>query len=168
MKSGWLMLLLAVLAYGFTFLLKPELFMPALLGSLALLKMMAPILLMVLFLMALMNRFFNPKSIAKHLGEESGFKGWIIALFGGILSHGPSYVWYPMLQQMRDDGAKDGLIVAFFYARSIKIPWLPVMVSYFGITFTIILSIYVILAAWIQGLITQKLSVKRTLESEET
>jgi len=94
------------------------------------------------------------------LGKESGFKGWVFALLGGILSHGSSYVWYPMLSELRKHGARDGLIVAFFYARAIKLPWLPVMVSYFGITFTLVLSVYILLGAWIQGLIVDKIVAK--------
>ena len=130
----------------------------SLFASLQVLKMIAPILLIVFFLMALLNTFIDEKSIAKHLGEESGAKGWFIALFGGILSHGPGYIWYPMLQELRNKGALDGLIVAFLYARSIKLPWLPLMISYFGISFTIVLSFYIVLGAFIQGVISNRLS----------
>ena len=158
MKSGWIMLLLSIVLYGVTYVIKPDLVIPALLASGKLLKYIAPILLFVIILTALINSFFDPKKIAQHLGTQSGIKGWLIAISGGILSHGPSYIWYPMLQRIRENGAKDGIIVAFFYARSIKIPWLPIMVSYFGITFTVVLSTYIIIAALIQGLITQQLS----------
>jgi len=131
----------------------------SLFASLKVLKMIVPILLIVFFLMALLNTFVNEKSIAKHLGKESGAKGWFIALFGGILSHGPGYIWYPMLQELRNKGALDGLVVAFVYARSIKLPWLPLMINYFGISFTIVLSFYIILGAFIQGIIANRLKL---------
>ena len=152
------MLAITLILYGVTAFLDPSIARFALNKSLDVLMMIAPILLIVFFLMALLATFIKPKSIAKHLGEESGLKGWFVALAGGILSHGPGYVWYPMLSELRNHGARDGLIVAFFYARAIKLPWLPVMIGYFGIAFTLVLSIYILLGAWIQGVIADKMT----------
>ncbi len=160
-RSGWIMLSLVLILYGITLLTDSSVAYEAFAKSQNLLKVIAPILLLVFFLMALLNTFIKPKAIAKYLGKESGTKGWSFALLGGILSHGSSYVWYPMLSQLRELGARDGLIVAFFYARAIKLPWLPVMVSYFGITFTLVLTFYIVLGAWMQGLIAEKITVKK-------
>ena len=159
-KSGMIMLSIVILLYIILYFYAPQKIFASLHANLKLLKMIAPILLIVFFLMALLNSFIDEKSIAKHLGKESGVKGWFIALLGGILSHGPGYIWYPMLEELRKKGALDGLIVAFLYARSIKLPWLPLMISYFGITFTLVLSFYVVLGAFIQGVITNKLERK--------
>ncbi len=156
-KSGYIMLGVVCALYIVLYFFNTDKILASLFASLDVLKMIAPILLIVFFLMALLNTFINEKSIAKHLGKESGVKGWFIALFGGILSHGPGYIWYPMLQELRKKGALDGLVVAFLYARSIKLPWLPLMISYFGLSFTIVLSFYVVLGAFIQGVITNRL-----------
>jgi uncharacterized membrane protein YraQ (UPF0718 family) len=157
-KSGLIMLAVVGVLYVVTFVFSPETGKNALAASGAIIKMIAPILLVVFFLMALLNTSIDAKYIARHLGKESGLRGWLIALSGGILSHGPAYVWYPMLSEMRKQGARDGLIVAFFYTRSIKLPWLPLMVSYFGLLFTVLLTFFVILGAWVQGLIVDRLS----------
>lgn len=152
-KSGMVMLAVVAILYLVTFWFSPDMGRKALEASGGIVKMIAPILLIVFFLMALLNTSINAKYIARHLGKESGLRGWFIALGGGILSHGPAYVWYPMLSEMRKQGARDGLIVAFFYTRSIKLPWLPLMVSYFGLLFTVLLTFFVILGAWLQGVI---------------
>ncbi|QOP45792.1 permease [Sulfurimonas paralvinellae] len=157
-KSGIIMLGIVILLYTILYFYHPDKIIASFKASLETLKMIVPILLIVFFLMALLNTFIDEKSIAKHLGEDSGVKGWTITLFGGILSHGPGYIWYPMLEELRKKGALDGLIVAFLYARSIKLPWLPLMISYFGLTFTFVLSFYVILGAFFQGFITNRLS----------
>lgn len=159
-RSGWIMLSITLIIYGITIFTDSSVAYGAFDKSLNVLKMITPILLLVFFLMALLNTFIKPKGIAKYLGKESGSKGWSFALLGGILSHGSSYVWYPMLSELREHGARDGLIVAFFYARAIKLPWLPVMVSYFGITFTLVLTFYIVFGAWMQGLIADKITVK--------
>lgn len=159
-RSGWIMLGITLTLYGITVFIDPSVARDAFDKSLNVVKMITPILLVVFFLMALLNTFIKPKSIAKHLGKESGAKGWSFALLGGILSHGSSYIWYPMLSELRDHGARDGLIVAFFYSRAIKLPWLPVMISYFGIAFTLVLTFYILLGAWIQGLLADKMTEK--------
>ncbi|MCF6206803.1 MAG: permease [Sulfurovum sp.] len=156
-SSGKIMLLVVVVLYTITFFLSPKTGQKALASAWEIIEMVAPILLIVFFLMALLNTSIDSKYIAKHLGKESGLKGWLIALGGGILSHGPAYVWYPMLAQMREHGAREGLIVAFFYARSVKLPWLPLMVSYFGLLFTVLLTFFVIVGAWLQGLVADML-----------
>ena len=161
-RSGWVMLAIVALLYLLTFLLDPSSAKASALAALKTLKMIAPILLIVFFIMALLDTFINPKNIAKHLGEESGLKGWIIALTGGILSHGPGYIWFPMLNDFRKHGARDGLIVAFLYARSIKLPWLPLMISYFGPTFTILLTFFVLLGAWLQGVIVDIFNAQKS------
>jgi len=160
-KSGIVMLTVVAMLYLITFWFSPDTGMQALEASGSIVKMIIPVLLLVFFLMALLNMSIKAKQISRHLGEKSGVKGWLIALGGGILSHGPAYVWYPMLSEMREQGARDGLIVAFFYARSIKLPWLPLMASYFGLLFTILLTLFVILGAWLQGLIVDYLNYRR-------
>jgi uncharacterized membrane protein YraQ (UPF0718 family) len=158
-RGSWILLSIVGLFYLLTFLMNAEAGKEALFACWNIVKMIAPILLVVFFLMALLNTFIDSKNIAKHLGEESGVRGWIIALVGGVLSHGPAYIWYPLLADLRKNGARDGLVVAFFYTRSIKLPWLPLMISYFGLAFTVVLTLLVILSAWVQGMIADKIVV---------
>ncbi len=155
--SGLVMLGVVALLYLVLGILHPDKTVSALWASLGVLKMIIPILLLVFFLMALLNAYIDEKAISSYIGEESGIKGWFLALFGGILSHGPGYVWYPLLQNLREQGAKDGLIVAFIYARAIKIPWIPLMVTYFGWSFTLFYTFWVVVGAWVQGIVAQRL-----------
>ncbi len=110
-----------------------------------------PLFLLIITLTALINYFLKPKQIIKHFGKDSGAKGVFYALLGGILSHGPMYAWFGMLQDMRSQGLKDGLIAVFMYARAVKLPLLPFMVDLFGLLFTIIMTLYILIAAVLQG-----------------
>jgi len=132
----------------------------ALEAALKVLGSLLPILLLVILLTALINFLFHPKSLARHLGEEGGWRGWAIALSAGVLSHGPMYAWYPMIADLRRHGMRDGLTAAFFYARAVKLPLLPMMVAYFGLDFTVLLSLLTLLAAWGQGMIMDRWSSK--------
>jgi len=157
-RVSWIMLAITVVVYIITAVFNPHVAMSALEKSYEIIKSIAPIIVVVLFLMAIFSTLVKSKNIVKHIGEGSGIRGWFIAIFGGVLSHGSTYIWYPILAQMRSDGAKDGLLIAFFYARAIKLPWIPVMVAYFGLTFTILLSVYILLGAVLQGIIADKTS----------
>ena len=119
-------------------------------GGLILIKLI-PIFLAVIVLTAVINYFLKPQQIVKYFGEKSGIIGWFYAIIGGIISHGPMYAWYPMLQDMKSHGLRDGLIVTFLYARTIKLPLLPLMIDYFGLIFTTVLLIYILVGAYVQG-----------------
>jgi len=56
-----------------------------------------------------------------------------------------------MMQDMRSHGLKDGLIATFMYARAVKLPLLPFMVDLFGLLFTIVMTLYILIAAVLQG-----------------
>ncbi len=146
-----------LLLYFFLFLADQHATEAALFKTAKVIAEITPILLIVIFFTALINRLFRPEALAKHLGQESGLRGWLIALFAGILSHGPMYAWYPMIEDLKKHGLRDGLIVTFFYARSIKIPLLPLMIAYFGLGFTVLLSLYTVIASLLQGLILDRL-----------
>ncbi len=110
-----------------------------------------PIFALVITLTALINYFLKPKKIMKYFGKDSGTKGIFYTLLGGIISHGPMYAWYPMLDDMRKHGLKFGLIATFMYAMAVKIPLLPFMVGLFGLPFTVIVNVYILIFAIFQG-----------------
>jgi uncharacterized membrane protein YraQ (UPF0718 family) len=114
-----------------------------------------PALVLMVFFMGIVDHFVSPGTLSKYVGEGSGVKGWFLAICTGILSHGPIYAWYPLLRRLRDQGMKSGLIAVFLYNRAIKIPLLPVIIYYFGITFVVILAVYLIIGSVVQGYIVE-------------
>jgi uncharacterized membrane protein YraQ (UPF0718 family) len=140
-----------VAAYLLSGLLDPGKTADAFNASLQLLLALLPLFAAIIVLTAILNRFLKPKVLAKHLGSGSGVRGWLLALLAGIISHGPMYAWYPMLQELKKQGLGNGLIAVFLYARAVKLPLLPIMVDYFGLLFTLTLMVYIMLGALIQG-----------------
>ena len=116
-----------------------------------------PVFVFTFILMFLSNLLLDAKKIIKYTGESAGFKGWFISIVTGVLSSGPIYMWYPLLSDLKDKGMKDAFITAFLYNRAVKIPLLPIMIYYFGLAFTIVLSFYMILFSVINGLIVHKI-----------
>jgi uncharacterized membrane protein YraQ (UPF0718 family) len=126
-----------------------------------------PIFALIIILTTLTHYFLKPKHIIKHLGEESGVMGMVYAIIGGILSHGPMYVWYGMLEDMREHGLRDGLIATFLYARAVKLPLLPFMIGLFGVTFTVVINLYILLFAILQGKIVDKIICYNNLNASQ-
>ena len=144
-----------ILLYLVLFLFRPESIQKSLKASGNLLIHIVPVLFLIIFFMGIMNYFVNPKVVSKYTGKGSGIKGWFLAISTGILSHGPIYVWYPLLKELRNQGMRSGLVSVFLYNRAIKIPLLPLMVYYFGIKFVAVLLIYMIIASIAGGKIIE-------------
>jgi uncharacterized membrane protein YraQ (UPF0718 family) len=146
-----------ILLYLVLFLFRPESIPKSLQASGKLLLHIVPVLFLIIFFMGIMNYFVNPKAVSKYVGKGSGIKGWFLAISTGILSHGPIYVWYPLLKELRNQGMRSGLVSVFLYNRAIKIPLLPLMVYYFGIKFVAVLLIYLIIASIAGGEIIERI-----------
>ncbi|HEC81671.1 MAG TPA: permease [Thermoplasmatales archaeon] len=144
-----------IILYILLFLLTPENIYLSLQTALHIFIQIIPVIAAVVVLMGISNYILKPKVVIKHLGEDSGVKGWILAISFGILSHGSIYVWYPLLKELRERGMKTGLLAAFLYNRAVKIPLLPLMIFYFSIPFVAVLTVYTILASVVEGKILE-------------
>jgi len=154
--TGWYFLLGVILIYIITFFISTEKVYSSLIFFKDILLKIIPIFILIFILMTLTNYFIKPKTLMKYLGKNSGIKGWIIAIVGGILSSGPVYMWYPILNDLQKQGMKTGLIATFLYNRAVKIPLLPLLIVYFGITYSLVLLIVMIVVSVIQGWTTEK------------
>ena len=110
-----------------------------------------PVLALVVTLLILTNYLLKPQQVAAHLGASSGAKGWLLAAAGGIISHGPIYVWYPLLQDLQEKGMRPGLSAVFLYNRAVKVPLLPVMIYYFGAAYVAVLMVTMVAASLAEG-----------------
>lgn len=127
---GFSFLIIVIILYIVLFFFEPRKVYGFLHASLDIIIQIFPVLVLVILLMGISNYFLKPKIVSKYLGLESGVKGWFLSALFGILSHGPIYVWYPLLKDLRDHGMRTGLVAVFLYNRAIKIPLLPVMIFF--------------------------------------
>jgi uncharacterized membrane protein YraQ (UPF0718 family) len=115
------------------------------------------VFILIFILIAFTNYIIKPKIISKYLGKKAGIKGWLISIITGILSTGPIYMWYPLLKNLKQRGARDAYIATFLYNRSIKLPILPIIIFYFSLKFVIVLLTVMIFVSVIQGIIVEKI-----------
>lgn len=155
--GGWYFLGLVLFSYVVTFFVNSKLIYSALKFSKNIFIQILPVILIIFLLMSLTNYFLQPKILVKYLGKNSGLKGWIISIIAGILSTGPIYMWYPLLNDLQKHGMRSGLISAFLYNRAVKIPLIPLLVVYFGLVYTLILLFTMICISIVQGFLTEKI-----------
>ena len=165
-RASWYFLLGTIIIYIILFLLNRESFIVSGGFFLKILKTIIPVFIIVFVLMSLMNYFVTAKTVTKHLGEKSKIKGWFFAVIAGIISHGPIYMWYPLLAEAKEKGVRNGLLSCFLYNRAIKIPLLPIIILYFGIKYVLILTIVMIIMSIVQGIILEKI-VGKEIEIKE-
>lgn len=151
MWYGFVFLAFVVFVYLILFILSRENIYRSLRVSGNILVNLIPVLIVVILLTGIASYFFKPKAVSRYLGKESGIRGWFIAALAGILSHGPIYIWYPLLKEFRQKGMRTGLLGVFLYNRAIKIPLLPLLIYYFGTEFTLLLIMWMIAASVAEG-----------------
>ncbi len=153
--TDWYLLGGTILLYALLFVVDPGNASAALGSALSLALTIAPILLLVTVFVALVNYAVTGDAIAAALGSESGVTGYLVAIVGGVLSHGPVYAWYTLLADLRERGMRDGLIAVFLYNRAIKLPLLPLFLYYFDVEYAAVLLGTMVVASVVQGVVVE-------------
>ncbi len=157
-NKGWYFLGIIVLIYILLMIIEPDKAVSSLNFALKIFNKVLPIFIIVFLLMVIINIFVEPSHVHKYLGRASGIKGWLFSIISGIISTGPVYMWYPILKQLKMNGARIALISVFLYNRSVKLPLLPLLIMYFGLKYTIVLTVFIIILSPLQGWLVEKIA----------
>jgi uncharacterized membrane protein YraQ (UPF0718 family) len=159
-KPAWRMFLFPafILAiYGALFTVTPDKAIEALGSSGKIFLHIAVPLTLVFCIIVAINLFLKPTHVAGFLGRESGIRGMVFSAIGGIISMGPIYAWYPLLKDLREKGAANMLIAIFLGNRAVKPFLMPIMISYFGWIYVLILTFFTITGSVVAGYIVSGL-----------
>lgn len=154
--NSWIFLIIVLILYTLLLLFQQDLFYSSIKTFFNIFLEILPVFILVFIIMSITNFFITPKFIIKHL-KEKGIKKWIFVVIGGILSSGPIYMWYPLLKDLKNKGLNQGLIACFLYNRAIKIPFLPIAITYFGWKYVLVLTLVTIFISIIQGILLKKI-----------
>lgn len=160
--GGWLFLGIVLLGYGLSFLLSPESAAEAFTFFRRVMLQVFPVLCLVFLLLFITNILLTPSIVKRYLGKEAGFKGWVASVVTGIFSMGPIYAWYTALAYLQQKGMRAAFVATFLYSRAVKIPLLPLMIYYFGPSYTIVLCLYLMVFSVVNGFLTERLMHHKT------
>jgi len=154
--GGWIFLAAVAGLYAVAGFFSHTVALDALCTFRSLLIRIVPVLLLVFGLLFLASLFLERAWLVRHLGRASGIGGWALTVLCGILSAGPLYAWYPLLGELKKKGVNGALIAAFLYSRALKLPLLPLMVHYFGLAYTGVLSVCIVAFSVVSGLLMKR------------
>lgn len=153
-------LLIMIAIYLMGWFLNPDYFLTAFLNTAKMIYRIIPILVLVFVMQIGINYWVNSGKLKKILKQDNGLKGWLAIIIASILIGGPPYILYPLLGELKEQGMSDTHLATFLYNRNVKIPFLPISIFYFGVIYTLIISILIIIGSVANGLVVSKLTHK--------
>lgn len=123
-----------------------------------------PLLAFIFILNTLMNKYLTAKIVQRHIGEKKGLRKWLYAIVLGVLISGPPYMLYPMLGDLKKRGASEGFLATLLFNRNVKIPFIPVMIYYFGLAYTILISLLIVIFSLLNGYLVMIFSRKKLIK----
>ena len=128
-------------------------------------------LITVFVFVGLFQVWVREEFILKHLGEESGFRGLLLGAALGTAIHGPLVGVFPLLKTLLNKGARLGVVVAIVSTWAIKVPMIPLELSFFGWRFTLARQLLLFASAFVMAPLMERLigdvSKLRGLKEEE-
>lgn len=142
--------------YVIYFIFNQGLVMSAIAGTGKMFYRLLPILALVFFIQVITNLYLTKERVGSFLGHQSGRAGWLYSAVAGILVTGPPYILYPLLSDLKKKGMKKELMAVFLYNRNVSPPFIPIMIFYFGLAFTFIISVYIVLFSVLNGILISR------------
>ena len=149
----WWFLAACISAYIITMIIRPESAMDIIDFFVKILIKVIPILALIFVLLAAISYLVKPKKLLKYFGKEAGTKGYLLSLVAGIISTGPIFMWYPLMNDMQKHGVSNGFLATFLYGRAVKPALIPMLILYFGLAYTAVITIVIGITAIVQGII---------------
>lgn len=120
----------------------------------------------VFILLGLLDVWVKRETMIKYMGEDSGFKGVLIAFLLGSAAAGPLYAAFPIAGILLKKGSKLTNVFIFIGAWSTtKIPMFLLEASYLGMKFAVVRLLLSLIGIAIITVVTEK-SLKASERNE--
>jgi uncharacterized membrane protein YraQ (UPF0718 family) len=116
-----------------------------------------PLLLFIFVLNVAVNKYLKIEFLNKHIGQKSRAVQALYAVGLGIIVSGAPYMLYPMLGDLKKKGLGDDFLATMLFNVNVKIPFIPVIIYYFGLSYTVVLSILIITFSVLNGYLVKRL-----------
>ena len=129
---------------------------------------MLKILPCAFILIALFEQWVKQEVVVRHLGDDSGIRGYLWALLLGSMIIGGLYVAFPLAYTLRKKGASLKVVFSFLgFAGVCRIPMTLFEVSFLGLKFTLIRLAVAISLMLITGITLGSFLEKRGYQMQE-
>ena len=151
----WFFLIMVGIIYLITFFFSKNIFIKALEDGFNIFIGWIWVILLIFLLIFVIDLFIDKKLILKLFKKENIVFSWIFIIVAGIMSMGPIYMWYPILNELKSKGLSNKFITGFLYNRSIKIPLIIPLVTVFGLKLVLILLPILVVFSIINGYVVE-------------
>ena len=159
---------LVAAAYAVIAVFSPEQALGSLQNSVYYLKEMLQVLPVVFLLTAVIEALVPRQLILRGLGEQSGWRGNMLALLLGSVSAGPIYAAFPIGKTLLKKGASiSNLIIILSAWAVIKVPMLANEVKFLGVQFMAFRWMLTVPAIFLMAFLSEKLVSKREIPAVE-
>ncbi|MCY1151232.1 MAG: permease [Pleomorphochaeta sp.] len=125
---------------------------------LSMLKVLPPILI----IMNSLDIIIPKEIIIKHMGEDSGIRGYFWALILGTFAAGPLYAAFPIAAMLAKKEAKMAYLIFFLGMWTVtKLPVFTFELNFFGASFTLLHVLTGIIYFFILSLFLEKFVLKK-------
>jgi uncharacterized membrane protein YraQ (UPF0718 family) len=160
---------LVLLAYLVSFATRPQFAAEAFGNSAYYFKEMMLIMPMIFLLTVVIDILIPKEVILKNLGEDSGFKGGLLALILGSISAGPIYAAFPVGKLLLKKGASISNIVVILSAWAvIKVPMLANEAKFLGVEFMGTRWVLTVVSIFAMGAIVSAIVKKEDLPKAQS
>jgi uncharacterized membrane protein YraQ (UPF0718 family) len=121
----------------------------------------APIIVAVFAGLGLVQVFVDKQAMARHLGDRAGLSALLVAAAAGTILVGPVFVIFPLLKTMRDHGVSWAIITTTTTAWAVKLPMVPLEVTFLGWKFSLLRMALTLVAAVGMGALMGRLMRER-------
>ena len=129
---------------------------------------MLKILPCAFILIALFEQWVKRETVIRHLGDDSGVRGYLWALLLGSMIVGGLYIAFPLAYTLRKKGASLKVVFSFLgFAGVCRIPMTLFEVSFMGLKFTLIRLAVAISLMLIAGISIGSFLEKRGYQMQE-
>merc|ERR1711941_237648 len=103
-----------------------------------------------------MDVWVPKETVINLMGEQSKFKGMVLAFFLGAFSAGPTVIAFPIAHLMLNKGAKYSNVLFFLFVwSSLKIPIIFYQVTAIGLYLPLIINVTMLCVFIIASLLTK-------------
>ena len=112
----------------------------------------------VLVIMGLADIWVPTNLVKQYLGNKSGLRGKLLAIFLGTLPTGPMYIAFPIAAELlRKKASLSNIIIFLGVWASLKIPQLGIEIQFIGLKFSVLRFIFTLISIIIIALIMEKI-----------
>jgi uncharacterized membrane protein YraQ (UPF0718 family) len=149
-----------ILGYLFLAIVRPEIASEGLESTAEMFTQSIPWIIVSLFAAGLIAQFFQPATIARWLGRESGIGGIVLGALLGMCGTGSRWAMYPLATGLLAAQASPGSVFAFVTSwQLLSLPRLPAEIPFYGLRFAILRAIVSLFIAILGGMIVERLAV---------